>query len=165
MTFIHPTAVIYPNVEIGENCYIGPLCVIGAPPEHPALGITEGCGVMIGNGVKLHKAVVIDSGTKLRTWIMDNVEAMSGTHIGHDVIIGEGVILAPGAKIGGHSVVAEQANIGMGAAVHQNCTVPARCMVGILAVITKAVAARMGECETWAGNPARKLGMNKKYVK
>lgn len=165
MTFIHPTSVIYPNVEIGENCYIGPFCVIGAPPEHRDVWPGEGLGVKIYDNVVLHKAVVIDSGIERKTSIWHNVVAMSGTHIGHDAFISPDVTLAPGAKIGGHSVVFREANIGMGAIVHQKCDIPSRCMVGMGSVITKAVAARMGGCETWAGNPARKLGMNKKYVK
>lgn len=29
MNYIHPTAVIGPNVEMGDNNYIGPFCIIG----------------------------------------------------------------------------------------------------------------------------------------
>lgn len=163
MTFIHPTAVIFDNVSIGENVYIGPYCVIGAPPEHPALGITDGLGVVICEGAVLHKAVVVDSGTKRQTFIGKNVTAMSGAHVGHDAFISEGVTLAPKVMIGGHAIVFKEANIGMGAAIHQNCEVPSRCMIGMGSVVTKAVSDRMEFCETWAGNPARKLGMNKKY--
>jgi UDP-N-acetylglucosamine acyltransferase len=162
-TFIHPTAIIYDNVSLGENVYIGPYCVIGAPPEHPALGITDGIGVVICEGAVLHKAVVVDSGTKRQTYIGPNVTAMSGVHVGHDAFIASGAILAPKAMIGGHVNILSQANIGMGAAIHQNCEVPVRSMIGMGAVVTKAVSDRMNYCETWAGNPARKLGMNKKY--
>jgi acetyltransferase-like isoleucine patch superfamily enzyme len=33
MTYIHPTALIEPNVIIEDNVYIGPYCIIGFPPE------------------------------------------------------------------------------------------------------------------------------------
>ena len=28
-TFIHPTALVYPNVEFGDNVYVGPYCIVG----------------------------------------------------------------------------------------------------------------------------------------
>lgn len=34
MNYIHPTALIGPNVELGDNNYIGPFCIIGYPAEH-----------------------------------------------------------------------------------------------------------------------------------
>lgn len=40
--FIHPTAIIYEDVEIGDNNYIGAYCIIGAPPEHKNIGIILG---------------------------------------------------------------------------------------------------------------------------
>ena len=162
-TFIHPTAVIFDNVTIGEGVYIGPFCVIGAPPEHREEFGNEGVGVVICEGAVLHKAVVVDSGIRRQTYIGANVVAMSGAHVGHDAFIDKEVTLAPKSCIGGHTNVMWKANIGMGASVHQNCNIPNRCMIGMGAVVTKAVSDRMNYCETWAGNPARKLGMNKKY--
>lgn len=164
MTYIHPTAVIYDNVDIGENVYIGPFCVIGAPPEHSTEDVGPGKGVSIADNVRLEKAVVVDSGIERKTVISYSVRAMSGAHVGHDAYVSFGAVLSPKCCVGGFTYIGSQTNVGMGAVIHQKCTIRPMCMIGMGAVITKAVSERMQFCETWAGNPARLLGPNKKYV-
>ena len=163
MTTIHPTAIIYENVVIGNGVVIGPYCVIGAPPEHLSHKANPGKGVFIGDNVTLTKAVVIDSGIENRTQIEDNCYIMSGVHIGHDAWISEDCILSPKAVIGGHVVVNRYTNIGMGAVIHQFSTIPEKVMIGMGAVVPKRRACEMGEGETWAGNPAEYISMNKKW--
>lgn len=164
MTYIHPTAVIYDNVDIGENVYIGPFCVIGAPPEHSTEDVGPGKGVSIGDNVRLEKAVVVDSGIERKTVIDTGCRAMSGAHVGHDAYIASYVVLSPKCCVGGFTYIGSQTNVGMGAVIHQKITIHPRCMIGMGAVITKAVADRMAHTQTWAGNPARLLGPNKKYA-
>ncbi len=162
-TFIHPTAVIYPNVMIGEGVYIGPFCVIGAPPEHTRYD-GPGQGVLICDGVIMDKAVVVDSGVEGKTYIGSNSRFMSGVHVGHDAYIYPLCILSPKCCIGGHSVIEPSANIGMGALIHQNVTIPSRCMIGMGAVVSKAAALKMEPAQTYVGNPARWIGPNKKWA-
>lgn len=162
-TFIHPTAVIYPNVKIGKRCYIGPLCVIGAPPEHSGYD-GPGVGVHIGDDVIMDKAVVIDSGKEGVTIVASRTRLMSGVHVGHDAVIYSDSILSPRCCIGGHSVVRTAANIGMGALIHQCVTIPERCMIGMGAVVPKTAAAKMQPSQTYVGNPAKWIGPNKKWL-
>lgn len=165
--YVHPTAVVYPNVVLGSNVYIGPFCVIGAPPEHRdelAKG-NPGKGVYIGDNTRLEKLVVVDSGIDDTTNIGIMCEIMSGTHIGHDAQIWDGATLAPKAMIGGYAIIGESANIGMGAVIHQKARVQPFCMIGAGAVVVLKNNAEMQPMETWAGVPARKIGMNKKWVK
>lgn len=164
--FVHPTARIYGNVVIGEGVEIGPFCVIGDQPQIRNGYKTTPIGkVIIGPGTVIKAHCHISSGSFGNTVIGQNCFIMGAVHIGHDCQIGNDVILTEGAKIAGEVVIGDEANIGLGALIHQKTTIPARCMIGMGAVVTKKAAEQMRYAETWVGNPARKLGMNKKYVK
>ena len=52
--FIHPTAIIYEDVEIGDNNYIGAYCIIGAPPEHKKHWDNPWSKVIIGNNNNMY---------------------------------------------------------------------------------------------------------------
>lgn len=159
--------MVYPNVVLGNNVYIGPFCVIGAPPEHRdelAKG-NPGKGVYIGDNTRLEKLVVVDSGINDVTYIGPGCEIMSGAHIGHDARIEFNVTLAPKAMIGGHVLIDIHSNIGMGAIIHQKAFIHGYCMIGAGSVVVLKNNNEMRDYETWAGVPARKIGMNKKWVK
>lgn len=79
---IHPTAVVAPDAEIGEGSEIGPYAVIGARARIGAgclIGphVTVGAGVEMGEGCRLH----------------------SHASVSH-AILGRGVVLHPGARVG-----------------------------------------------------------------
>lgn len=178
MNYIHPTAIIGPNVVMGDNNYIGPYCIIGYPAEHKEYWkmenvIPEGMRewvperlepvsgkVIIGNNNKFTGHVTIDAGTTGATVIADNVWMLKHSHVGHDAIIASDVVISCGAKIGGHCVIGGGNNIGLNAVLHQRTEVPPMCMIGMGAVITKKTELLPGM--KYAGNPARCLGVNKK---
>lgn len=158
-TFIHPTAVIYPNVKIGKGVYIGALCIIGAPPESKTYFYSEDCpGVVIGDYAVITGNVTIDAGTVRETTIGKYSFIMKGVHIGHDAVIGYACTLSPHVKIGGHVEVGAYTNIGMGAAVHQRLYVPDRCMIGMNSTITKKT--EMESNGVYVGSPAKFIRWN-----
>jgi UDP-N-acetylglucosamine acyltransferase len=75
--YIHPTAIIYPNVKVGNNVYIGAYCIIGAPPEWKGHE-QDSKGVIIGDNVRNTGHVTIDSGAIEPTRIGDNCYIMKG---------------------------------------------------------------------------------------
>ena len=82
---------------------------------------------------------------------------MKHAHIGHDCFIYDDVTISCGAKIGGHSFIGKNCNIGLNAVLHQFSKVLYGCMIG-------ASAFFKGESEPltkYAGVPARKIGENK----
>jgi UDP-3-O-[3-hydroxymyristoyl] glucosamine N-acyltransferase len=79
---IHPSAVIAPDAVIGEGCEIGPGAVIGA-------GASIGPGSVIGANVVVGPGVEIGAACRLH--------ALSS--VSH-AILGQGVVLHPGARIG-----------------------------------------------------------------
>lgn len=172
MNYIHPTAVIGPNVEMGDNNYIGPLCIIGYPAEHKDYFPKDFWAspdeifpyyygkVIIGNNCKFTGLVTIDGGTEKETRIGDNVWMLKHSHVGHDAEIKDGVTISCGAKIGGHCEVGKGANVGLNAVIHQRVIVPEGCMIGASAFVGKKT--EMFPNQKYAGVPARWLGYNEK---
>ena len=136
--FIHPTAIIYPNVTIEEDVYIGAFCIIGASPEHLLhFGKDTNKGVTIRKGAIIHGHATIDQGIERNTEIGEGAFIMKAVHVGHDSIIGKNVIVSPHVVVGGHVVIGKDSNIGMGCIIHQRKTIPNHCRIGMGSVVTK----------------------------
>lgn len=157
MTYIHPTAIIGPNVIIEDDVYIGPYCIIGMPAEWKGKEHID-IGVTIGKGTRITGMVTIDSGAINRTQIGENCYLMKHSHVGHDAILSNGVTLSCGAKIGGHTIIGNNCNIGLNAVIHQKQIIAEGCMIGMGAVITKKLVTTPNM--KYVGNPARLLGTN-----
>lgn len=165
-SFIDPTAHVETGVYIGENVYIGPFCRIGLPAEyHDESYLTARRGwVYIGDGSILTGNVCVDSGKDRITYIGAGVMLMSNVHIGHCCHIRDGVTIAPGAVVGGLTSIEEKTWIGINASIHQRSEIPAKCVIGAGAVLTKKHWGQLEEGQAYAGNPARHIGVNKKWA-
>ena len=159
MIGIHQTAVINSNVIIEYDVYIGPLCIIGFNPEWKGRE-KDNKGVIIKKGTKITGLVTIDGGANQPTVIGENCYLMKHSHVGHDAELKNGVTLSCGAKIGGHSIIGENTNIGLNAVVHQKVQVPEGCMIGASAFVGKKSILKPNH--KYAGVPVKELGENKK---
>jgi len=129
------------NVEIGNNCEIHDGCVIGNAPQH-LKDKGERSKVVIGNNTILREYVTVNRGTdfdKKLTYIGNNVFLMAYCHVAHDCEVGDFVIMANAATLGGHVKVEHHAFIGGLAAVQQKCKIGAYAMVGGLSGVNKDV--------------------------
>lgn len=159
MNFIHPTAILSPNVKlVGDNIYIGPYCVIGSTPESREHFSQENQGVVIYDNTVITGHVTIDAGIEYRTVIGQDCFIMKHVHIGHDACLGRGVTVSPHASIGGYVTLDAETNIGMGAAIHQRVHVPQKCMIGMNTTVTKTTD--LWENGVYVGSPARRLRDN-----
>jgi UDP-N-acetylglucosamine acyltransferase len=154
--FIHPTAIIGDNVILGDNNYIGAFCIIGDPAEHKKYWGQEKGKVIIGNNNIVTGLVTIDAGTEVPTIIEDGCFIMKHAHIGHDCRIMNNVTISCGAKIGGHSIILDNSNIGLNAVLHQFSEIAEGCMIGASAFF-KGISKPYTK---YAGVPARELGSN-----
>jgi UDP-N-acetylglucosamine acyltransferase len=157
---IHPTAVIHEQVIIEDNVYIGPNCIIGYPAEDKGTFPKTPFTVHICSGAKITGNVTIDAGTIRNTYIGRDCFLMKGSHVGHDVIIGQNVTLFCHAIVGGHVEIMDGANLGLGCIIHQRQKIWHYCMIGMGAIVTKKL-----ETEPfciYVGNPARKIGINQR---
>ena len=155
--YIHPTAIIYPNVIIEPDVYIGAYCIIGAPAEWKGYEHCEGL-VTIMSGSRLTGMVTVDSGTDKRTIIGKGCYLMKHSHVGHDAILAEYVTLSCGAKVGGHTIIEKNCNIGLNAVLHQKIRIPEGCMIGASAFVGKKSILR--PYYKYAGVPVKEIGSN-----
>jgi len=156
---IGPFAVVGPNVTLADRVVVGPNVivrgrttiarearlspgvVIGEPPQD--LGHKgEATEVVIGARTVLREHVTVNAGTvksRGRTVVGDDCFVMVGTHIGHDCIVGNNVVLTNNTLLAGHCVVGDYAIIGGGAAIVQFVRIGAYAFVSGLSGVTKDV--------------------------
>jgi UDP-N-acetylglucosamine acyltransferase len=107
------------KVTIGKSCKIFPGAVIGAIPQDLKFNGEE-TTVEIGDNTTIRECVTINRGTKdkWKTVIGNNCLLMAYSHIAHDCILGDYVIIANSVQLAGHVEIGDHAIIGgMAAAI------------------------------------------------
>lgn len=178
---IHPTAIIGTGVELGTENVIGPYAVvlgpcrigdgnwiaphvsIGGPAEyrggdHPVGWESELTpnGVDIGDRNVVREFVTINGGLDERTLVGSDCYIMSGSHVGHDCALEDGVTITSAVRLAGHCRIWTRANLGMGTVVHQRTEVGPGAMVGMQSMVRRDV----GPFVMTFGVPARPMGIN-----
>ena len=158
-TQIGAYSIIGSNVQIGKNCLIEPhsqICnrvtigkgntigrgsIIGADPQDLSFDPSTLSKVSIGDDNTIRELVTIHRSTSSEgiTKIGNSNFLMTGCHIGHDVTIGNNVIIANSCLLGGHTVVNDNAFLGGGAVFHQFVHIGGFCMIQGNSTITKDV--------------------------
>ena len=145
---VGPYAVIDEHVEVGPHCVLGPHvyltgvvsmgahnqfhagCVIGDAPQDLKYK-DEPTRVRIGGHNVFREHVTVSRSNKLAedTVIGSRNFLMANCHVGHNCHLGDQVILANGALLGGH------VSVGDGAFISGNCLVHQFVRVGTLALM------------------------------
>lgn len=118
-THVMSHAVIMKKVSIGKSCRIFPGAVIGAIPQDLKFDGEETI-VEIGDNTTVRECVTINRGTKdkWKTVVGSNCLLMAYSHIAHDCILGNHVIIANSVQLAGHVEIGDHAIIGgMAAAI------------------------------------------------
>ncbi len=126
------------HTEIGADCTIYPFASLGAPPQDTSYK-GEPTRVVIGNNNTFREHATVHRGTvrgRSETRVGDNGLFMGSIHIAHDCIVGDNVIMAQTATIGGHVCVEDWAIVSGLAGVVQRCRVGRHAFVGASALIT-----------------------------
>jgi len=110
-----------------------------------------GASSSVGAGSIVLDGVVVTADARIGR----HVVVMPTCVITHDDVIGDWATLAAGVVLGGGVRVGEAAYLGMHASVRQGGVIGADAVVGMGAVVLDAVPA----AQTWAGVPARPLGV------
>lgn len=124
-TTVGAHTVVSGQTSIGKKNSIGAFASIGAPPQdmHYQGEATE---LIIGDGNQIREYVSIHRGTvngKSKTVVGNENMIMAYSHIAHDCIIGDNVIMANVATLAGHVEIGNHVNLGGMVAIHQFCRV------------------------------------------
>jgi UDP-N-acetylglucosamine acyltransferase len=151
--------VIGPDVEMGENCQLLSHVVVGGPTKVGCDNQISSFAVVggdpqdvtfhgertrldIGDRNIIREYVTITRGTAKGTGVTcvgSDVLIMAYTHIGHDCVIGDHVMLINGATLAGHVTVEEWAVVGALCPVHQYVRIGAHSYIGGGTTITQDV--------------------------
>lgn len=133
--------VIQGPTRIGKHCRFFPFGSIGLPPQDLKYK-GEPTELIIGDDNVFREYVTVNRGTRQgggRTIIGNHNFIMAYSHIAHDCLLGDHVLLGNAATLAGHVTIADYAWIGAFSGVHQFCKVGLHGFVGGYSVITKDV--------------------------
>lgn len=118
---IYAHAVLAGNAQLGKNNIIGYGAIIGAEPQDHAFHSKTKSRVVIGDNNIIREYCTIHRGTAegSTTTVGDDNFLMAGTHLGHNVKLGNKITIANNTLLAGHVEVQDRAFIGGGCAVHQ----------------------------------------------
>lgn len=150
-TIIGEDNKIYQFSSVGEDCqdkkYAG---------EDTRLEI--GDRNVIREFVTIHRGTVQDQGL---TRIGNDNLLMAYTHVAHDCILGDHIIMSNAASLGGHVKVQDWAILSGFSMVHQFCHIGCHSFAGMGSVIAKDIPPYM----LVNGRPAKPSGINKEGLK
>lgn len=156
---IGPYSIIGKNVSIGTGTEVGPHVVIGDYTEigknnrffqFSSIGeenqdkkyAGEPTKTIIGDGNVFRECCTVHRGTtqdKSETRIGNNGWFMAYTHIAHDCILGDNIIMSNNATLAGHVEVGDHVILSGFAKVHQFCKIGAHAFVGMDCAISKDI--------------------------
>lgn len=150
--------VIEGRTTLGARNAVHAFAVLGGPPQHTAYA-GEDTELVIGDDNSIREHVTMNIGTVRGggvTRVGSNGMFMIESHVGHDCVVGDHVILTKQATLGGHCLIDDYVIVGGLAAIHQFCRVGRYAFVGGLAAVVKDV---IPYGSVW-GNHAHLEGLN-----
>ena len=129
------------NTKIGKGTKIFPFASIGTMPQDLKFrGETN--SVLIGENNMIREYVTINPGTEGGggiTKIGNNCLMMISSHVAHDCIVGNNVILANNVPLGGHAQIEDDVIIGGNSAVQQFTRIGKAAMIGGMCGVNKDI--------------------------
>ena len=156
---VGPFTVIGPDVVIGSGTWIGPHAVINGPTrigtgnkifQFASLGDApqdkkykgEPTLLEIGDRNVFRESVTVNRGTthdRGVTHIGNDNLLMAYSHVAHDCRLGDQIVMANCATLGGHVEIGDWVTLGGLSAVHQHTKVGAHCFIAHNAAVTRDV--------------------------
>lgn len=178
---VGPFSVIEAGVSIGEGSVVGPHVVIrsgtsigkgnrifqfasvGEDPQDKkydgeATSLVIGDDNIIREFTTIHRGTLQDAGV---TRIGSRNLLMAYTHVAHDCLLSDDIIMSNGASLAGHVRIDSQAILSGFALVHQFCSIGEHAFVGMGVHITRDVI----PFTLVAGTPPQPKGLNNEGLK
>jgi UDP-N-acetylglucosamine acyltransferase len=144
--------------SIGDGTVVYPFASLGHRPQDLKYK-GEPSRLQIGKHNQIRENVTMNPGTEgggMVTSVGDNGLFMVGSHVAHDCVVGNGVIFANNATLGGHVQVGDFVVLGGLSAVHQFVRIGRHVMVGGMSGVENDVI----PYATVTGNRAHLSGLN-----
>ena len=138
---LHASVYMSGQTDIGNGNTFFPFCSIGSKPQDLKYK-GEKSKLIIGDKNIFREYSTANPGTSgdnMITVIGNSSLFMIGAHIAHDCIIGDKVIMANQATLGGHVHVDNSAVLGGLSAVHQFCRIGKLAMIGGMSAVENDV--------------------------
>jgi UDP-N-acetylglucosamine acyltransferase len=150
--------VIDGDTDIGADTVVHPFASLGGAPQHVAYKGEEtqliiGARNVIREHVTMHTGTMMDHGV---TRVGADGLFMTASHVAHDCVVGDHVIFANNATLGGHVKIGDYVFMGGLSAVHQHTRIGRYAFTGGGAVVTKDI---IPYGSVW-GNHAHLEGLN-----
>lgn len=162
-TTVGPHVVINGPTKIGKDNTIFQFASIGEKPQDLKFE-DEPTELIVGDRNTIREYVTLHRGTPGGggvTRIGDDNLFMASSHVAHDCIIGNNVIVANATALAGHVMVEDYVIFGGYTTVHQFTRIGAHAFTGFSTAIDRDVLPFF----TVAGNRARAIGINKEGLK
>jgi UDP-N-acetylglucosamine acyltransferase len=128
---LHSHVSVTGHTSIGARSQVFPFAAIGGAPQDLSYK-GEPTQLTIGSDCQIRESVTVNRGTPRTglTSIGDRCFMMAYSHVAHDCRVGDNVIFANGATLGGHVTVGDFVFLGGLCAVHQFTRIGDFAMVG-----------------------------------
>ncbi|HTB62650.1 MAG TPA: acyl-ACP--UDP-N-acetylglucosamine O-acyltransferase [Opitutales bacterium] len=157
-TVLHHHACVEGFTQLGAENEVFPFALIGSKTHD--LKFTGGKpGLRAGVRNVFREYATVHAGTKDGEFTVlgdDNV-VLAYSHIAHDCVVGNHLVMSSHAALGGHVVVGDHVNVGWNVGIHQFCRLGAHSMAGACAKVVQDVPPFM----IADGNPAGVRTINK----
>ena len=156
-TIIGSNVTIFPGARIGKNVTIFPGAVVsGMPQDLKYRG--EKTYAYVGDNTVIRECVTIHRGTASRgkTVVGSNCLIMAYSHVAHDCILGNNIILSNAVQLAGEVEIDDYAVIGGGSLVHQFTRIGKHIMIQGGSLVNKDIPHYVKA----ARNPISFVGLN-----
>ena len=133
--------VITGSTEIDQKTVVYPFAVVGEIPQDLKFS-GEKTSLRIGKRNRIREHVTINTGTAgggRLTLVGNDCLFMAGSHIAHDVTIGDRVIIANSGAVAGHCVIEDEVIIGGLSGIHQFVRIGRGAIIGAVTMVTNDV--------------------------
>jgi UDP-N-acetylglucosamine acyltransferase len=139
-TVLHHHANVEGRTTIGSHCEIFPFACVGTKTHDLKYKGGEP-GLVVGDRNVFREYVSVHGATNETDYTRmgnDNV-MLAYSHIAHDCIVGNHLVMSAQSALAGHVEVEDYVNIGWGSGVHQFCRIGAHVMLGGMSKIVQDV--------------------------
>ena len=134
-------AVVIGWTDVGDDTVVFPFAVVGEIPQDLKYD-GEKTRLIVGKRNRIREGATLNLGTEGGgglTQVGDDCLFMTGAHVGHDVKVGNRVIMANQSALAGHCVIDDDVIIGGLSGIHQWVRIGKGAIIGAVTMVTNDV--------------------------